>query len=341
MTDISGVVGLQNIGNTCYMNSSIQILRAIPELNNLCLSQNLDAICENKKDSNNVKILLGFQDLIKTLWSTSKPAFVRPLGFVTVIRNAVKGSVYEMFGLPIPNDSHEFLIYLLDNFHEALSMKLNIEVGDRDSTSDMDMNELAKNGWARFLKCGGHSPIIDLFFGMMRKTIVCQHCLSKSYQWETFNILKIPCQGTTFADWIENEHSVSDLSDYDCIKCRPERRCAKIHSHIWCLPQMMFIAIKRFKPDFQKDMSHCPYAGEIINFERFFAQESPEQSKTWKYTLCGTVDHHGSHRGGHYVSQFKHPTTSEWWLFDDEASHKLNNGPMFNNSNYLFLFRKV
>ena len=333
---LNGVVGIQNVGNTCYLNSTVQILRAIPEWTAFCLNKNLAEECGEKKDTNQAKMLLAYQDLIKTMWSTHKPAFVRPLGFIANVRTAVKGSVYEMFGMPIPNDSHEFLIYLLDNFHEAISKKVNTAI---DTVPTTEMTELARRGWGNFIKTG-HSPVVDLFFGMIRKTIECQTCKAKTYQWEVFNILKIPCEGSNFMDWIANELTVSELSGYACEKCSPVRCSAKMYSHIWCLPQALFIALRRFKPNGQKEMCPCPYAGETIELGKYFAEESPEQSKGWKYTLCGIVDHHGSHMGGHYNTQFKHPTSQEWWLLDDERAHKLVQ-PCFNGANYLFLFRQT
>ena len=117
---LRGVVGIQNMGNTCYCNSTIQILRACHEWNVFCITQDFSHL----KDNNNKKILLAYQDIIKSIWSASKPSYIRPTGFLSEIRKVVKGTVYEMFGQTIPNDSHEFLIYLLDNFHEALKEEL-------------------------------------------------------------------------------------------------------------------------------------------------------------------------------------------------------------------------
>lgn len=338
-SELIGIVGLQNMGNTCYLNSTIQILRAVPELSAYCKNTNIIELCDEKKDTNYAKILLGYQELVNMMWSTNKPAFVRPLAFITLVQHAVKDTVYSMFGLPIPNDSHEFLVYLLDNFHEALSKKIHIPDIRESQSEPQSMTTLAQHGWSSFLRAG-HSPIVDLFFGMMRKTIECQNCHNKTYQWEVFNILKIPCQGATFIEWIENECSVtSELTDYDCVNCRPSRVNAKIYSHIWCLPQILFIAIRRFKPTGQKDMSPCPYSGETLNLNAYFAEESTEQSKTWKYELYSIVDHHGTHTCGHYITQFRHPQTSEWWMFDDERGVKLEH-PCFGGSNYLFLFRR-
>jgi ubiquitin C-terminal hydrolase len=85
-------------------------------------------------------------------------------------------------------------------------------------------------------------------------------------------------------------------------------------------------------------MTACPYDGESMNFTEFFAEESAHTSRNWSYELRGVSDHHGSHMGGHYTSQFKHPISNEWWLMDDETAHK-QVGPMIGVSSYIFYFR--
>jgi ubiquitin C-terminal hydrolase len=242
-----------------------------------------------------------------------------------------------MFGMPIPNDSHEFLVFLLDNFHEALRKPV---VQDSEVATGQTMTQLAHAGWQSFLKAGGHSPVIDLFFGMMRRTIECNVCKNCTYQWETFNILKIPCEGETFMEWIQNECAPTDLEGYACEKCSPTKQKATIHTHLWKLPQIVYIALRRFTPNFQKNTKNCTYAGEKISFTEFFAEQSEEPSKNWTYEIRGTVDHHGSHMGGHYVSQIRHPFSGEWWIIDDNNTHKLNK-PMFGASTYLLMFRRV
>ena len=61
--------------------------------------------------------------------------------------------------------------------------------------------------------------------------------------------------------------------------------------------------------------------------------------RTMEYELQGVSDHHGTHMGGHYTAQFKHPISKEWWWFDDEQAQKLDY-PRFSSSNYIFFFRK-
>ena len=79
---------------------------------------------------------------------------------------------------------------------------------------------------------------------------------------------------------------------------------------------------------------------ENIKFSEFFAKESNDPSCHWEYELRGVSDHHGTHMGGHYTSQFKHQISGEWWKMDDETATK-EEVPQFSAANYIFLFRHI
>jgi len=342
---LKGVVGIQNMGNTCYCNSTLQLLRACPEWNAFCLTQDfVEQLRPIPEDNASKRILLAYQDILKSLWSAYKPAYVRPLGFISEVRKAVKGTVYEMFGVPVPNDSHEYLVYLLDKFHEAIkteSVYTEI-IADDSANHNEKMRIMAENGWNLFIS-KNNSEVVNRFFGMMRKTIHCTECKNNTYQWEVFNSLKIPCEGDTFKEWIMNEVKDSEIEEYDCENCKKlspnkSRHNAKIYTHLWKLPHSLFITLRRFNFDGRKNMTACPYNGGVVNFTEFFAEESAHPSRTWTYDLRGVSDHHGSHMGGHYTAQFKHPISNEWWLIDDETAHK-QEGPHVGASNYIFYFR--
>lgn len=334
---LRGVVGIQNLGNTCYANSTIQIIRAVPELSALIISEDLKKSIVDET-SKSAKVILAYQDLIRPMWGAYRPSYVRPLGFLTEIRACVKGSVYESFAMPMQNDSHEYLVYLLDQFHEALNENSKITSSLISDKKDKKMDELAEDGWADFIS-RNKSPIVDNCFGMIRQTTECQKCFSKSYQWQTFNVLKIPCEGESFNEWVKNEFKPDELEDYVCEKCKPERQKAIIFRHIWRLPKILFMSVRRFTPDMRKIMTPCPYDGDLINLKHHFADESAHVSREWEYELRGVVDHHGSHMGGHYSSQFCHPYTDEWWWIDDESSVKMPGPRVKSSSNYIYMFR--
>ena len=338
---LKGVVGIQNMGNTCYCNSTIQLLRACSEWDVFCLTQPfLEQLAAIPETDGNKRILLAYQDILKSLWSAYMPAYVRPLGFISEVCKAVKGTLYEPFGMPVPNDSHEYLVYLLDHFHEAL--KTTREHTDHPippHASPVErMRILASNGWNRHVS-KNQSKVVDLFFGMTRKTTHCTNCNNDSYRWEVFNSLKVPCEGATFMDWIQKEvNETSEISDYVCNSCNGRHR-ATIHMHLWSLPENLFITLRRFNYDGRKIMSPCPYQGDIISLRDCFAPEAPSREEKWDYELRGVSDHHGSHMGGHYTAQFKHPISQEWWWMDDERARQLTQ-PQFSASNYIFFFKK-
>ena len=331
---LKGVVGIQNMGNTCYSNSVLQLLRSCPEWNMFCLTETFTN--DNPDDMNKKRMIIAYQDMLKSLWSAYKPAYVRPLGFLTEIRKAVKDSPYEMFGIPVPNDSHEFLVYLLDQFHEAIKTETPYveQKVDFAMSSVEKMRILAENGWNKFVS-KNTSELVRLFFGMMRKTVNCTNCNNNTYQWEMFNSLKIPCDGTTFHEWIQKEvNESSDIEGYRCDSCNG-RHLAKKSSHLWRLPQCLFITLHRFHYDGRKNMTPCPYDGQPVSFQAFFAPEVIAEQDM--YELRGISDHHGTHMGGHYTAQFKHPISNQWWWFDDDRAEKIEN-PKFSASNYILHF---
>lgn len=333
---LKGVVGLMNLGNTCYANSVIQILRSISDLSVYILNESLSSKCINS-DSNPVKILLGYQDLLKSLWSAYRPSYVRPAGFQSIISNAVKDTPYDFFGMPLPNDSHEYLVYLLDNFHEAMNENSGKKPEDESTNNKLPLNQLAEIGWNKFT-AKNKSIIIDMFFGMTKKTVICQECNNKSYSWESFNILKIPCEGDSFMEWIQNEFKDEELDGYNCDQCQRKNIKATIQTRIWKLPKNLFVTIRRFTYDRRKNNSACPYDGTPLSFSSIFAEESPHRSKDYMYNIAGAIDHHGSHMGGHYVSQMLHPITKQWWIIDDERTYPLDK-PSFSAATYILLFK--
>lgn len=336
---LKGVVGIQNMGNTCYCNSTLQLLRACSEWDIFCLTESFSEQLAADTDSNK-KILLAYQDILKSLWSAYRPAYVRPLGFISEVSKAVKGTAYESFGIPVPNDSHEYLVYLLDHFHEALktTSEYQEQAIPENATDTERMRIMASNGWNQYLS-KNTSKVVDCFFGMTRKTVHCTNCSNNTYRWEVFNSLKVPCEGETFMEWIRREaNEQSEIEGYACDNCKG-RHTAKIRMHLWRLPSNLFITLRRFNYDGRKNMAHCPYQGDTLSLQEFFAPEAEAAQQQWSYELRGVSDHHGTHMGGHYTAQFKHPISQQWWWMDDEKAHAMES-PRFSASNYIFFFKK-
>ena len=91
-----GVIGIANVGNTCYANSAIQLLRHCSEWSSFCL-QGLAEKEITDLSGNSAKVLHGYLDLLKPLWSGSHPAYIQPGGFWQMMTEVLKGTIYEEF----------------------------------------------------------------------------------------------------------------------------------------------------------------------------------------------------------------------------------------------------
>ena len=113
--DIKASVGLHNMGNTCYLNCSIQCLSNTPLLKTLFRKGSYQKYInyENKMGSEG-RIAKQFGSLISQLWSNKSTAF-RPEAF----RKAVIQQQKDFDGF-MQHDVHEFLGFLLDILHEDL-----------------------------------------------------------------------------------------------------------------------------------------------------------------------------------------------------------------------------
>jgi len=306
-----GLAGLLNIGNTCYANAVIQLLRMIPSWTILVDKHKIDP-----DEGVPQKIFSAYQDVARTLWSPDSVAgaICRPMAFWKEVHDSVVDTVYESFNERIPHDSHEFLCYILDQCHEALKE----ETTERNLYPD-----------------GYRSPVTDILFGWDKITVSCP-CGHSTSRLEPFNMLKVPITDSTETSLVQqliDDRKDESLEGYTCDGCKKQENIT-LQRRLWKLPSTLFYVVKRFKPDGRKDNSFFAYDADATDFSTGFAPDSPHISSA-TYKPIGTIDHMGSHMGGHYVAQVYHPLLKKWVVFDDEISHILNKGPNIGHQTYI------
>lgn len=105
----NGYSSLKNLGNTCFLNSCIQVLCHTTELTEL-LFKKIDNEITN--DNNNKILINEYKDLIKLMWSQN--GIVSPNRFVHIIQIIAKNKNKNLFTGFIQNDVTEFLQFLID-----------------------------------------------------------------------------------------------------------------------------------------------------------------------------------------------------------------------------------
>jgi len=345
--DEKGVTGLLNMRNTCYLNSVIQALRHNTELSAFFLENKHQQWVQKKPGSPKVELVNGYADLLRALWSGSKPAYVRPEGFLQCMHPAALAAGFDQFTVPMQHDSHEFLTFLLDQLHEGMAEEVNIEILRPAPTNPREKAITAALEAWKSLFGKNYSPLTEMIYGLMRVSLTCTKCGTCIDKWETFNCLKLPIPKTmdlsgsrpTIQSMLTEELQEEQIEGYACEKCSPERPTVIRKCSIWRLPRMMVLSLKRFTYDGRK--IHTPIqfdANEILNFQQYFSADSPEPSQTQKYECFATVDHHGVAGGGHYTAQTKSPLTSAWHQFDDETANSIAE-PHFGESTYLLFLK--
>ncbi|CAG0901388.1 unnamed protein product [Darwinula stevensoni] len=184
-----GLCGLSNLGNTCFMNSVLQLMSNTPAIMSyFCDDQHLSELNVDNPLGMGGEIAKAFGELVKQMWS-GLHSYAMPRQFKTQVgRFAPQFSGYQQ------QDAQELLTFLLDGLHEDLNRihkKPYIEAKDTDGKPDP---EVAKESWTNYKK-RNDSIIVDLFHGLLKSTVICPDCNRISVTFDPYCNLSLPLPG--------------------------------------------------------------------------------------------------------------------------------------------------
>ena len=183
-----GLVGLENLGNTCYMNAALQCLSHIKFLANYFIYDKYLL----QMGTLNSEVVLEFANFVKQLWISESRAVLSPKAMRAVIAKR-----FPDFGGFSQHDAQEFLAMFLDSLHEDLN-----RIRKKDFPKNPDWkgeadSEFSSVFWSNHLQCH-QSIFVPLFHGQLKNVVECTTCRKQSINFDPFLFLTLPIPSMKF-----------------------------------------------------------------------------------------------------------------------------------------------
>jgi ubiquitin carboxyl-terminal hydrolase 8 len=320
-----GYVGLANLGNTCFLNSCLQVLNHTYELHYL-----VDTKKHSNADISDYIILNEWTELRNLMWSGN--GTISPNKFVFNVQQIARKKDRDIFTGWVQNDITEFLLFLVDCFHNSLSRKITLKISGKPENST-DTMAIACYDLLKTVYSKEYSEVMDLFYGIYVTTITNpqtnhthsikpEHFFVLDLQiflqdlacpsiYECFDIFTSPESMSGENAWFnENTGKKEDI-----------RRSVSF----WNLPKVLVITLKRFSPDgTQKINNHIDFPLENLDLSKYVKGYN---AASYKYDLFGVCNHMGGVSGGHYTAFVKN-VLGQWIHYNDSSIEILQDPKM-------------
>lgn len=313
--------GLANLGNTCFLNSVIQVLSHTPEL--VQILNTVPVI--NPAQSANVNHLLAYEckQLIKLMGENGQ--VIAPNRFVQVVQIVSRKKGNSIFSDYSQNDVSEFLLFLFDCIHATLAKPAQVTINGKAKNK---LDEIATKCYEsiRETYVKGYSQVYVKFYGMSFIEILSKEdpSIVLSRKFEHYFLIDLPLPPPEvkeptiydcFDQFVAPELLQDDNAWYN--EETKEKQAVYRKTSFWSFPPVLIINLKRYKDAYHKDQRHvlCPVETELVLSKYSVAYNN----QTYRYRLYAVCNHSGGTiLGGHYtacVNPSEYP--GEWLHVND------------------------
>jgi ubiquitin carboxyl-terminal hydrolase 8 len=313
-----GRVGLENLGNTCFLNACMQVLNNTYELNHFLDSNKYKKTLKN--DLPDSQILLEWNDLREVMWSGN--GIVTPSKFVYNIQEIAKIKNKDIFTGWVQNDMSEFLLFFMECIHNSISRSVNINIsGKTENNVDklaIECYKILKETYSK-----EYSEIMELFYGIYMSQIISKEDEKiYSIKPEIYFILDLPVINNNRII-VNNLYDCFDLyTNYEYLEGdnawynenKKQKEDVKKQTTFWNFPKILVITLKRFSPDGQEKInSLIDFPINDLDLSKYVKGYN---KLSYKYDLYGICNHVGGVLGGHYTAFVKN-VDNQWLHYND------------------------
>lgn len=315
-----GISGYVNLGNTCFLNSCLQVLNHTYELMALHKSLSQRACMETD--------IWNEYDMLRSATLTNNQT-INPLPFVKMIHTLAMQKGKTLFTGWAQNDMPEFLLFMIDIMHQSICRKTSAQVLSLPNANHSAKDNLAK----QCLEVLGevysreYSEIMDLFYGLyVSKISSLETPSSQSFKPDPFFILDLPIPDPTenrpyvsIHDCFNQFVSIEELTGENMWfnETTGKKENATKQMMFWNLPPILVICLKRFTHEGHKKHTTVVFPIDNLDLSQFVVGYN---SSSYKYDLYGVCNHMGTTMGGHYNSFVRNilaSPKSQWICYDD------------------------
>lgn len=331
-----GLTGLANLGNTCFMNSSIQCLSHTYEFNEFLNNEEYKDKLNKEVDS---LLLIEWDKLRQLMWSEN--CTISPGGFVKTIQKIAKIKDKQIFTGFAQNDLPEFLLFLFDCFHNSIKREVDINIKGKTKNPQ---DELAYKCYKKIqdIYKNEYSEIINLFYGCHVSQIfdISNGSILNNTP-EPFFMLNLPIpdkKNPSLIDCFELYTEKERMDGENKWHNDKDNTYHEIDRQIrfFSLPHILIIDLKRFTNTMKKNRAFVDYPIENLDLSKYMIGYDKNK---YVYDLYGVCNHTGSVIGGHYTSFVKN-ANDKWYFFNDTSVKEVKDEKIVTNNAYCLFYRK-
>ncbi|KAK2919998.1 ubiquitin carboxyl-terminal hydrolase 2-like isoform X1 [Channa argus] len=325
--NIPGVCGLDNSGNSCYLNAVIQCLcSTVPLVEHLLNKDTRQQLARSK-----CRVAEVFVRLLQEMW------LGRSSSCAPVEARSVLCSILPQFNNYSQQDAQELLLSLLNALHDDLKK---VAKHSMHFSTQQDQNRNCATA-------AGESTVVShLFEGQLSYMTLCMHCDHQGNSTQTFTVLSLPIPTRTkcsIQDCLSLffEHTILTGGEQMLCSVCGLRRETTVLTCLEKAPEILLLHLKRFgcKGKNQVKLRTNVLFSMKLDLNPFLSS-SVQSTLYSSYCLYAVVNHIGHLNMGHYTALCHNTLTRTWHCFDDSTVREEQDNLVQSPNAYLLLYSR-